>query len=551
MGSGTSRNNRVRHDVVAGIIDALPAAVAEVDPDLRVRFVNRLFRDWFVGARRKLVGTSFAQVAPTFADAFRRAIESAFSGNSSVQEARMPPAEGRAAREIRATCVPRRDADGGLVGVVVSAVDVSEERRRLSGERILAQATEDLFATLRPESALQSIADNAVAYLADWISIELVRDDGQIDQVALAHRDADRLILAGQIRRRFLPHAALRRAIELGAPQLVDHAGDEALRERSEDPVLLELLRRMDIGATLIVPIIAHGHVFGAIELVRSRTGGRNFSAADLALVEELARRAALAIENARLFEQTRRAVVAREQLLAIVCHDLRDPLGVIRARSDLLRQHIDRLGNPAGLSVEAIERATIRMDSLVSALADAASLRAGRLAIHPRPCDMVELARDAVEGVADLAADKNIRVSLAVGAERVMAMIDPDRVAQVLANLLGNADKFTQPGGRVDPRIAPGKREVHFTVVDNGPGIASEDLARIFDRYWQVEPGQRRSCGLGLYIVRGIVDAHGGRISAESQLGHGTAFRVALPIGDRLDADASGEWAITSTTPT
>src|SRR4029079_1231871 len=166
--------------------------------------------------------------------------------------------------------------------------------------------------------------------------------------------------------------------------------------------------------------------------------------------------------------------------------------------------------------SVDAIERATSRMDALVSALADAARLRAGRLTIHPQPCDLIELAREAIAGLAELAAGKSIRLGLVTDVEHAMAMGDPDRVAQVLANLVGNAVKFTQPGGRVELRVSQGKNEVHLAVVDNGPGIARDDLSRIFDRYWQGEPGQRRSSGLGLYIARGIVDAHRGRIWAE-----------------------------------
>src|SRR6185503_19435755 len=147
---------------MAGVLDALPVAVVEIDPELRVRFVNRPFRDWFVGARRKLVGLPLAQVASTFADAFGRAIESAFAGATAVEEARLPASDGRR-REVRATAAPRRD-DGGaeVTGVVVTTVDVTEEKRRLASERILAQATEDLFATLQPEVALQTIADNAV-----------------------------------------------------------------------------------------------------------------------------------------------------------------------------------------------------------------------------------------------------------------------------------------------------------------------------------------------------------------------------------------------------
>ncbi len=551
MTTGATRNNRVRHEVVASIVDALPVAIVEVDLDGLVRFANRPFREWFAGARRKLVGVPLAAIAERFDAALRGPIEAAMAGTRSIRDAQFAAPGGRI-RDVRATCIPRRDVAGVLVGVVISAIDVSDEKRRLSSERFLAQATEDLFATLEPEVSLQTVADNAISYLADWFAVELLRDDGSFEQVAVAHRDSDRLLLAGQLRRRYAVDAGVRRVVKNGVAEILDHVGEEQLRARAEDEVHLELLRRMDIGPTMTVPLTAHGVVLGVFEITRSASSGRTFGPAELALAEELARRAALAIENARLFELTRRAVVAREQLLAIVCHDLRDPLGVIRARSELLRQRMEDTGGAVGKTMEAIERATNRMDALVSALADATRLRAGRLSIQPQPCDVLAIAREAVAGATDAAAAKGIQLTLNALDDQAIAMVDPDRVLQVLANLLGNAVKFTQDGGRVQLRIGLGKDAVDIAVIDNGPGIAREDLAHIFDRYWQLAPGQRRSSGLGLYIARGIVDAHRGRIWAESQLGHGTAFRVTLPTGgDRLDPDASGEWSISANTPT
>jgi PAS domain S-box-containing protein len=544
MSPGASRNNRVRHDVVTSVIDALPVAIVEIDFDGLVRFANRAFRDWFVGARRKLVGVPLATIAERFHSLLVGPIESAMAGTRSIREAQVPAAGGRI-RDVRATCIPRRDANGVLVGVVVSAIDVSDEKRRLSSERFLAQATEDLFATLEPEIALQTMADNAISYLADWFSVEILRDDGSLDPVAMSHRDPERLLIAGQLRRTYAPHAGLRRAIKNGVAEILDYVGPEQLDARAEDQVHLELMRRMDIGPTMVVPLVAHGTVLGAFELVRSQSSGRTFGPADLALAEELARRAALAIENARLFELTRRAVVAREQLLAIVCHDLRDPLGVIRARSELLKQRMEDPGSPVGKTVEAIERATVRMDALVSALTDATRLRSGRLSVQPQPCDVVALGREAVDGVIAAARAKDIELTFSAQGDRAMAMVDPERVLQMLGNLLDNAIKFTQNGGRVDLRIGIGKGTVDIAVIDNGPGIAREELAEVFDRTWQLAPGQRRSSGLGLYIARGIVEAHRGRISAESQPGHGSAFRVALPTGgDRLDDRDTSEWS-------
>jgi signal transduction histidine kinase len=516
--------------IALDVIDAVPMAIAEIDPAGAVRFANQRWTEWFGGGRRKLVGRPLDDEV---AGGFRAAIDRALAGESVVAENAVQ------SRQLRATCVPRRDEGGAVAGVVVLLADLTEERRCLAAERALALATEALFATLDPESALQAVADRAVGVLGDWINIELVRDDGRLEQVAVAHRDPDRLAIAGQIRRCHPPHAGLLRVARTGQAEV---SAPIDLEERAVDDVHLELLRRMDIASSLIAPIGAHDAIFGAIELVRG-PGSPPYRASDARLVEELGRRIALAIENARMFELTRRAVAAREQLLALVCHDLRDPLSVIQVRSGLLRERFRQIGNPEGLSVDAIDKATRRMDALVTTLADAARLRAGELTMHPQPCDLVALARDAVDEHNDAALRKGVCLALVLDLGHAMAMVDPQRMLQVLSNLLSNAIKLTPAGGRVELRLGGGPSEIDIAVVDTGPGIAAEEMARIFDRTWQVEPGQQQSFGLGLYIARGIVQAHRGRIWVESQPGRGASFRISIPTsGDRVTAGPQQE---------
>jgi signal transduction histidine kinase len=229
-----------------------------------------------------------------------------------------------------------------------------------------------------------------------------------------------------------------------------------------------------------------------------------------------------------QMYDDARRAIDAREEVLKIVSHDLRNPLNTISMSAGLMlevalpeEQRIKQLS--------MIKRAGERMNRLIQDLLDVAKLEAGRLGVDPRPTEVAPIVAEAMDMLRPIASEKAIRLDVVVADGLPMITADAGRVLQVLSNLVGNAIKFTPADGRVSIRVEPFAGSVRFCVADTGPGIPPEQLPHIFGQFWQADQSDRRGIGLGLAIAKGIVEAHGGRISVESRLDEGTSFYFTL----------------------
>ncbi|WP_437612011.1 ATP-binding protein [Sorangium sp. So ce834] len=229
--------------------------------------------------------------------------------------------------------------------------------------------------------------------------------------------------------------------------------------------------------------------------------------------------------------EAAGRAVTARDELMGIVAHDLRNPLSAITLKAARLRRAAD--SEQVRQQAESIENVAKRMEQLIRTMLDAATMEASKFSVTPAPCAADDLLRETLELFGPLAESKQVRFEQSVNAPGLVIFAERGRVLQVLSNLVGNALKFTPQGGRVTLSIDREGRMARFAVVDTGQGIPREDLTSIFERFWKVEAYEERGTGLGLYIAKGIVDAHGGRIWVESEVGRGTRFYVTLPLAD------------------
>jgi PAS domain S-box-containing protein len=436
-----------------------------------------------------------------------------------------------------------RRKDGTIVPVDVSASilpdgrwqalvhDISSRKRLEYEHTFLAEIGPVLATTLDYEETLTRIADVGARDLADLCVIYLVNEgDGEINRSKVVCNDAT-FAWACEVLRRLPPNRRpgdlISEVLDNGLPVLVPHLStlDVAALFHGEERFAPPHAAQPHSG--MATPLVSGGKVLGVIGLL-SATPSRVYGAEDLRLANELAQRATLAVENARLYRAAQRAIQDRDDVLGIVAHDLRNPLGTILMQAQLLRRRLpDRERKPR----ERIERAATRMNRLIQDMLDVARVEAGRLTVLQDRLPVGLVLEDAFEARRAEASARSLefRLDFAPGLPEVWA--DRDRLLQVLENLIGNAFKFTEPGGRVVVGATWQDGEVVFRVEDTGAGIAPQDQPRVFDRFWQAHNAQRHGAGLGLPIVRGIVEAHGGRVWLESLPGHGSTFFFTIPI--------------------
>jgi PAS domain S-box-containing protein len=422
--------------------------------------------------------------------------------------------------------------DGEVVGAVVRFTDITEQRRAEEAMRLLAESGRVLSSSLDVEETLAAVARLAMPQLAEMVMVDVV-EDGEVRRVAASHADERSSALFDQARR-FPPRPGdggpQARVMETGKPLLVREIDDAWIASLGRGAEHAGLVRDLAPRSLVVAPLRSRGEVLGTVSFVRGRARPP-FDEADLALAEELARRAALAVENARLYESARRATRARDDMLGVVSHDLRNPIHTVFMSSSFL---LDLLGPEREMErtqAAVMRRAAERANRLIQDLLDISHIESGRLSLHREPHTASSIAHEALEQAAMVAAAQGVALERGEMERGAVAWADRDRVLQALGNLIGNAVKFTPPGGRVRVSACSAADGcVHLSVSDTGPGIAPEQVPRLFDRYWQANRTDRRGVGLGLSIVKGIADAHGGEVRVETAEGAGTTFTLVLP---------------------
>lgn len=414
---------------------------------------------------------------------------------------------------------------------------LQDEQRR---QRFLAEAGVVLGASLDAKETLRALAEVTVEEMADLCVVDLVEADGLPVRLQAVHADPTKAHACRVLEGVRLEDANIARtAIETASPHLVSEVTEDYLQSVAQSPEHLSALRELDPKSVLSVPILLRGRLLGTLTLATSRTT-RRYRPADVAVAEELARRTAFALENARLYEIARRATRARDDVLGVVAHDLRNPLAAIVMATKLLRRHGAEPERRSSKPVERIERAAKRMQRLIDDLLDVARMDAGQLCVD---CDRVSagsLVREAIVAQGALTSEASIALVDELPSALPDVWADHDRVLQVFENLVGNAVKFTQPGGRIVVGAEQRGDDVIFRVEDSGAGIEPESQSHLFDRFWQAKRTGRVGAGLGLAIAKGIVESHGGRIWVESTPGQGAAFYFTVPVaGSRTRASA------------
>lgn len=411
----------------------------------------------------------------------------------------------------------------------------------------LREAGSMLSGTLDYEATLRSVARLATDRFADLCVIDLIDESGIFRRVQVQHANPGRQEVANALYR-YAPRGG-EAGLVGGRARLLARLDREALREAlaAADAHLDLLWGRLLVRSLIIAPLVARGRVLGELLFMISESG-RVYDEADLALADELARRAAIAIENAGLYlrmaealEEARSATRDRDELIAVVSHDIRNPLAAILAS---VSAGLTRLNEPpsedSGARVRAvlerIKRSGGRISALLQDLLDVDKIRHGRFKVEPAAERIGPLVAEAIESLRAIADQKKLTLTQRIDEPDIEVSADRDRIFQVLTNLLGNAFKFTPAGGAIHVEVTRLGDGVSVAVRDTGPGIAADDLAHVFERGWHAKPADGGGTGLGLFLARGIVEAHGGRIRAESSLGKGSTFSFTLPLHASLD---------------
>jgi PAS domain S-box-containing protein len=424
----------------------------------------------------------------------------------------------------------RRQAEEGARRLIEEQARRSAAESAAQRASFLAEASRVLGASFDYQTTLSSLTHLAVPDLADYCIVDVVDEQGErLERVGVAHVDPAKEPLLREIVRFWgvgdREHHFRRAGESVLIPRITEEMARRSIVSEEHERIARQIWPRSVVAA----PLRVGERLLGVLALYWSETD-RHYGEDDLALVQELARRASLAVDNARLFHEAMQATRARDEMLGVVAHDLRNPLNTIFMGASLMLEVIADPDSRLSKQAQMVHRAAERMNRLIQDLLDVRRIDSGRMEIEPHPEAVDGLLSEAMDMLRPLATAASLELVCDVDRKTPRVVADSARILQVLSNLVGNAIKFTPAGGRVRVRAEPAEREVRFVVSDTGPGIAADQLPHIFGRFWQGTRADRRGIGLGLAIAKGIVEAHRGRIWVESQVGVGSEFIFTLP---------------------
>ena len=427
-------------------------------------------------------------------------------------------------------------ADPSIQGLVLNGRDITERKRAQALSRLLTEASAALAQSLDAEALLTDVARLTLPELGDWCVVAIDGRSGAGGMTVVAHADERR---AADIAERWRAAGAGRldgpvaRALELRRPEVLaavdadDLAVLLALPEGTPDPAVTP-------RAALLLPLAAHDRLFGVWVFARARPD-RDYLPAERELAEELARRAALALDHARLYREAQEAIRMREEFVSIASHELRTPLttvkGYVQFLTNQLRQP-DWERERISWLTQQLQRQVSRLEVLVGDLLDASRIQQGRLELRPELVDLSQLARQVLDHFELVPERTDLHTLVLDAPEPTPGLYDPNRLDQVMTNLISNAIKYSPAGGEVRMTIRRLEDGAEIIVSDQGVGIPLAEQAGLFRPFARSETVRRsvNGVGLGLYITAQIVGRHGGTIAVRSELGEGSAFIVRLP---------------------
>lgn len=423
--------------------------------------------------------------------------------------------------------------------LVIAIIRDMTDRDRLETQvKFLATACTMLADSLEFEDSLKNITSYTVPEIADGCIIQLFDDDRKLQVRSVVHRNQEKQQILEKLIKSFAAKGIwpvdLSKPIMTSKMLLMTEFSNLDFNKLAIDLDDQRLIKQLEISAYVAIPLLIHNRLIGILSFI-SDESKRRFEESDSDFFESIGLRVALTIENARLYDERQRAIKLREEILAIVSHDLKNPLTAIQLNTQSLTRNQTNDSFNLSSFAEKIRRSADQMKRMIEDLLDFSKIQSGKLSIQKhieKPYAVIEIAFEMMKAQAE---EKGLKFTFSASPELPDILCDKERIVQALANLVGNAIKFTDKGGRIHMSVEESQSDVRFSVTDTGIGISKENLPKIFNRYWQAQrskgEGGSPGAGLGLSITNGIIEAHDGKIWVESQLGNGSTFYFQLPI--------------------
>jgi PAS domain S-box-containing protein len=522
----------------ADLYDFAPVAYLTLDSEGQIIDLNLTACTMLGREREKLIGRSFPQVASirepgSFWSHLKQCIE---TGRRVASELTLN-AQSSGPTTVEMVTIAALGS-GGQLAFRSALTDVTMRKHAEASLQFLVDTGIALSETLDTQRSLDLVAQLSLRQFGS-ICITQITEEGDtvsLTGAAASEEYPDRVLT--EIKQAFtlLPGVAesVSQVVKTGKGMVVDTL--QTMNSLGSELSHSRWVQELGIAALAVLPLHARGRTFGVLLIGRSAKEDP-LTQAELRLAKIFTRRSALAIDNAQLFEQARRATQARDQALALISHDLRGGIASIAWNAQLLLSKTPIREQPGGRrQLELIEQAALWMKRLTGDLLNSSQIESGTLEVALEPLRAHQLVKEAIALLSSEAAQSSVRLEMDVP-DGLFIQADSERVSQILINLLSNGVKFSPAGGRVLVRARPLDGEAQFEIADQGRGIEEADLPHVFERYWRRH--SKGGVGLGLFIARGIVEAHGGSMRVESRPGEGATFIFSLPLADTREVAA------------
>jgi len=519
------------------LADTMPQIVWSARPDGEIDYLNQRWHELTGLPAKTGIAAWLKGMHPDESEIARvRWKQCVQSGQPFEMELRLLDCRSRTHRwHLIRTVAVHDDADR-VVRWFGTGTDVHDRKRDEESLRFLAEASAALASVVDYESTLQKVANLAIPHFADWSAVD-VADEGRLRRLAAAHHDPQRIRRTHELMNQYPPdpdgETGSGAVFRTGEPEMVGEITADLIDRFGGSDRHLNMIHALGLTSYICVPLVVSGNSLGVLTFATAESG-RKYTAADLALAKELAHRAAVAIENTQLYQSLRDADRRKDEFLATLAHELRNPLAPIRNALEILKIPTVN-ATTVRQTRDMMERQVHHLVRLVDDLLDVSRVMRGKIELRKEPIEFAAIIASAVETAQPLIEAQSHRLNVTIAPESLLLNADPVRLAQVVGNLLTNAAKYTEPHGEIRLTAERVDNQAVLRVKDNGIGIASEMLPHIFDLFVQADHAATRSqggLGIGLTLVKNLVDMHDGLIEAHSEgLRKGSEFIIRLPI--------------------